>query len=332
MSPGTSPAPLALPAVFPSWRLGWGWTGPPGSHSTSPSPHGCSASPPTLQRGTDINSFSTPKPREAHTNVSIPHPQALLYFPAGTSCDGGVGVRSGDTARAAASSTKVGRRLEGPAIEERNVFARAGNCWARRARDPPAKKTSGGRKAAGAQGPQGGRKGAPGAGMPAMSLLRAGVPDPLLALLLARTKPAAQPHFLRTGRPGAEQQPQRCRQLLFKPCLSFPNLKITLRISHTWWRAPSWGCRGRHELSAGLRAAGLCCAEPWTSTQSHDQGSFWSPVSMVMEKTAPASPPVTLPCLLCCTSGAMGVMGCRAEPTGMGMGQTRSRGRSQRWS
>lgn len=89
---------------------------------------------------------------------------------------------------------------------------------------------------------RGGRKGAPGAGMLAMSPLRAGVPDPLLAPLLDHAKAAAwlwEPCALCTGQLGAEWQPERCRQLLSQawPCLSLPKLKITLCISHSWWQA-----------------------------------------------------------------------------------------------
>lgn len=79
---------------------------------------------------------------------------------------------------------------------------------------------------------RGGRKGAPGAGMLAMSPLRAGVPDPVLAPLLAHAKAAArlwEPCALCTGRLGAEWQPERCRQLLSQawrgPASVCPNLK-----------------------------------------------------------------------------------------------------------
>lgn len=64
----------------------------------------------------------------------------------------------------------------------------------------------------------GGRKGAPGAGMPAMFPLQAGVPDPLPDLLPAHAKAAARLWELRspcTDTRGAEWQAKRCRQLRF---------------------------------------------------------------------------------------------------------------------
>lgn len=112
-----------------------------------------------------------------------------------------------------------------------------------------------------------------------MSPLRAGVPDPLPAPLLARAKAAArlwEPRFLHGqawSRAAAREVQEAPLLVLAWPCLSFPNLKITLCMSYIRWRAPSRECWGRHELSAGLRAAGLCCARPWTSLRTMTKGA-----------------------------------------------------------
>lgn len=98
---------------------------------------------------------------------------------------------------------------------ERNVFAQAGNCWAQRARDPPAKKTSRGRKAAGAKRPPGGQEGGlwgTNAGcVPAPGRCTRPTAGPAARPAASTPKPelGRGSPLLCAGRHGAERQPKR---------------------------------------------------------------------------------------------------------------------------
>lgn len=174
---------------------------------------------------------------------------------------------------------------------------------------------------------QGGRKGALGAGMLAMSPLQAGVPDPLLAHAKAAAR-LWEPRALRTGWLGAQWQPERCSQLFSQawrgPASVCPNLKLP---------CASATVGGKPMLGVSSQARAVSGAELWRFAV-HGPGPHPEPRSRELlishvHGYGEGNTCVTTSHPAGHASGATGVMGCRAEPTGMGVGETRSSGRSQ---
>lgn len=277
MSLGTSPVRSTLPAVFPSRCPGWDWTGSPNSHSRPPPPHGRSASPPPdAAKGDRHHLLQHPKNHgRGHSNLSIPHPQACSIAPLRK-----VMVGSGGEGGKGKGGTRHGRQHPAPRWKgsRRDLRWRRGMCSpgqeivglgergtrllrkqaeAERQRGRSARRGgqeggSGGRNAGYVPAP--GRCAGPAAG-PRQSCIR-----------------PWEPRLLRTGRRGEEKRPERCRRLLLKSRPGPASVSPTCGISCMRWPAPCQGGRGRRELSAGLRPAGLCCARPWTALRAMTKG------------------------------------------------------------